>query len=72
MGSVVCFLYYDYDFLFWGGLTSGLMLIGLRPARDTFNFFPMVFHCQPWLTMVDSVLTMMVDHGHFEVLTMVH
>ena len=23
----------------------------------------MVFHCQPWLTMVDSVVTMMPDHG---------
>ena len=24
----------------------------------------MVFHCQPWLTMVDSVVTMVSDRGH--------
>ena len=41
MGSVCFSYYYYYYFLnyFFGGLTSSLMLIGLRPPRDTFAFF---------------------------------
>lgn len=32
----------------------------------------MVFHCQPWLTMVDCDATVVSDHGPICPLTMVH
>ena len=32
----------------------------------------MVFQCQPWLTMVGRVATMVSDHGPRKALTMVH
>ena len=48
-----------------------LNLPGAVP-RQQFDHGTMVFHCQPWLTMVDCDTTVVSDHGPNCPLTMVH
>ena len=43
-----------------------------RVPRRQFDHGTMVFHCQPWLTMVDCGTTVVCDHGPLWPLTMVH
>ena len=43
----------------------------VKPRRQ-FDHGTMVFHCQPWLTMVDCGTTMVCDRGPLLPLTMVH
>ena len=45
------YYYYYYYYYFGGGSTSGLMLIGSRPPRDTFEFFSRTVSL-----MVDSIV----------------
>ena len=44
---------------------------GSLPRRQD-DHGTMVFQCQPWLTMVGRVVTMVSDHGPRKALTMVH
>ena len=44
---------------------------GSSPRRQD-DHGTMVFQCQPWLTMVGRVVTMVSDHGPRKALTMVH
>ena len=45
---------------------------GVTSPRRQFDHGTMVFHCQPWLTMVDCGTTMVCDRGPLLPLTMVH